>query len=489
MTAQDFAAIAPHLVLTAGILITLLIVSFWRRPPLIAAATIFTFIATLIATITSSDNLPHAIGEFLIVDQISTFMNVLFVLAALVTTVLSRSYLASKTREPEEFYILLATATLGAMTLAVAQHFGAVLLGLEILSISLYTLIGYPEEGHPPLEATLKYLILSGVSSTIMLFGVALMYTTTGVLTFESVATQLTTGSKMELIYIIGQAMFVSGMAFKLSLVPFHMWTPDVYEGAPAPVTGYLATVSKAAVFIAILRYFFNSNAAENDAIFAIVALFGVASMIVGNLLALLQNNLKRMLAYSSIAHFGYLMIALLALSRLTSQEMAIETSLVYLAGYFAMTLAAFAVITMLSSSGFVGEEDRRDASELADYEGLFWTHPVAAVVLTIAMLSLAGIPLTIGFIAKFYLLMAGIGGALWVLVWALIIGSAIAIYYYLRVVITMTRQSSESPRAAQRLEWDSLAATVLLGVTIIALGVYPQPVIDLVRNLLTTIG
>jgi len=489
VTAQDFAAIAPHLVLTAGILITLLIVSFWRRPPLIAAATILTFIATLIATITSSDNLPHAIGEFLIVDQISTFMNVLFVLAALVTTVLSRSYLASKTREPEEFYILLATATLGAMTLAVAQHFGAVLLGLEILSISLYTLIGYPEEGHPPLEATLKYLILSGVSSTIMLFGVALMYTTTGVLTFESVATQLTTGSKMEVIYIIGQAMFVSGMAFKLSLVPFHMWTPDVYEGAPAPVTGYLATVSKAAVFIAVLRYFFNSNAAENDAIFAIVALFGVASMIVGNLLALLQNNLKRMLAYSSIAHFGYLMIALLALSRLTSQEMAIETSLVYLAGYFAMTLAAFAVITMLSSSGFVGEEDRRDASELADYEGLFWTHPVAAVVLTIAMLSLAGIPLTIGFIAKFYLLMAGIGGALWVLVWALIIGSAIAIYYYLRVVITMTRQSSESPRAAQRLEWDSLAATVLLGVAIIALGVYPQPVIDLVRNLLTTIG
>lgn len=489
MTAQDFAAIAPHLVLTAGILITLLIVSFWRRPPLIAAATILTFIATLIVTITSSDNLPHAIGEFLIVDQISTFMNVLFVLAALVTTVLSRSYLASKTREPEEFYILLATATLGAMTLAVAQHFGAVLLGLEILSISLYTLIGYPEEGHPPLEATLKYLILSGVSSTIMLFGVALMYTTTGVLTFESVATQLTTGSKMEVIYIIGQAMFVSGMAFKLSLVPFHMWTPDVYEGAPAPVTGYLATVSKAAVFIAVLRYFFNSNAAENDAIFAIVALFGVASMIVGNLLALLQNNLKRMLAYSSIAHFGYLMIALLALSRLTSQEMAIETSLVYLAGYFAMTLAAFAVITMLSSSGFVGEEDRRDASELADYEGLFWTHPVAAVVLTIAMLSLAGIPLTIGFIAKFYLLMAGIGGALWVLVWALIIGSAIAIYYYLRVVITMTRQSSESPRAAQRLEWDSLAATVLLGVAIIALGVYPQPVIDLVRNLLTTIG
>ncbi len=489
MTTQDFAAIAPHLVLTTGILVILLIVSFWRRPALIAAATIITLVATLVTTITGSDNLPHVIDDFLIVDQISTFMNVLFILAALVTTVLSRSYLAGKTREPEEFYILLATATLGAMTLVVANHFGALLLGLEILSISLYTLIGYPEEGHPPLEATVKYLILSGVGSSIMLFGIALMYTTTGVLTFESLTAQWTTGSNMELIFIIGQVMFVSGIAFKLSLVPFHMWTPDVYEGAPAPITGYLATVSKASVFIVILRYFFNSDAADNGAIFAIIALFGVASMIVGNLLALLQNNLKRMLAYSSIAHFGYLMIALLALSRLTDQHMAIETSLVYLAGYFAMTLAAFAVITMLSTSGFIGEEDRLDASELADYEGLFWKHPVAAVVLTIAMLSLAGIPLTIGFIAKFYLLMAGIGGALWVLIWALIIGSAIAIYYYLRVVITMTRQSSESHGKTHSLEWDSLATAVLLGIAVIALGVYPQPVIDLVRNLLTTIG
>lgn len=487
MTAQDFMAIAPHLTITVGILITLLLVSFQRRPALIFAATILTLVAGFIATIISFNSLPHAIMEFVVVDKMGAFMNILFIIAALVTAVLSRSYLASKTREPEEFFILLATATLGAMTLVVAHHFAALLLGLEIMSISLYTLIGYPEEGHPPLEATLKYLVLSGVASTIMLFGIALIYTTTRSLTFELVAPP--GGARMELILLVGQVMFIGGIAFKLSLVPFHMWTPDVYEGAPAPVAGYLATVSKGAVFIAVLRYVLNTDAATNEAIFAVIAFFGVASMIVGNLLALLQDNIKRLLAYSSIAHIGYLTIALLALTQLADQPTAIETSLFYLAGYFAMTLAAFAVITLLSSSGFTGEEDRLDAIDLKSYEGLFWSHPIAATVLTLALLSLAGIPLTVGFIAKFYLILAGIGGALWVLVWALIIGSAIAIYYYLKVVITMTRRPEDGLEPPRSLALDALSTTVILGVTIVALGVYPQPVIEFVRSLLATSG
>lgn len=487
MTEQDFMALAPYLTITVGILITLLLVSFQRRPALIFTATIVTLVATLIATVISFNELPHAIMQFVVVDKIGAFMNILFIIAALVTAVLSRSYLMSKSREPEEFFILLATATLGAMTLVVAHHFAALLLGLEILSISLYTLIGYPEEGQPPLEATLKYLILSGVASTIMLFGIALIYVTTRSLTFEFAVPA--GGPRMEVISVIGQVMFIGGIAFKLSLVPFHMWTPDVYEGAPAPVAGYLATVSKGAVFIAVLRYVLNADATANEAIFTVIAFFGVASMIVGNLLALLQDNIKRLLAYSSIAHFGYLTITLLALTRLADQSTAVETSLFYLAGYFAMTLAAFAVITLLSSSGITGEEDRLDAIDLKSYEGLFWRHPVAATVLTLSMLSLAGIPLTVGFIAKFYLILTGIGGALWVLVWALIIGSAIAIYYYLRVVITMTRQPEYSLKPARSLAADSLTATVILGATIVALGVYPQPIIDFVRSLLATAG
>jgi NADH-quinone oxidoreductase subunit N len=238
-----------------------------------------------------------------------------------------------------------------------------------------------------------------------------------------------------------------------------------------------------------VLRYVLNTDAATNEAIFAVIAFFGVASMIVGNLLALLQDNIKRLLAYSSIAHIGYLTIALLALTQLADQPTAIETSLFYLAGYFAMTLAAFAVITLLSSSSFTGEEDRLDAIDLKSYEGLFWSHPLAATVLTLALLSLAGIPLTVGFIAKFYLILTGIGGALWVLVWALIIGSAIAIYYYLKVVITMTRQPEDGLQPPRSLALDALSVTVILGVTIVALGVYPQPVIEFVRSLLPTSG
>jgi NADH-quinone oxidoreductase subunit N len=312
-----------------------------------------------------------------------------------------------------------------------------------------------------------------------MLFGMALVYNATGSLAFDAIETALIAldaADRTDAWHATGVALIFIGLAFKLSLVPFHMWTPDVYQGAPTLVAGYLATVSKAAAFAVLLRFALEADVLSAPFAATIVAAVAILSMIIGNLLALLQRDIKRLLAYSSIAHAGYLMIALLAAIVLEESGFGVETALVFLAGYVAMTLAAFVVVAQLGEApGHV----RHDP-----VAGLFWRRPLLAFVLTVALLSLAGIPLTAGFIAKFYLFAAGVEGGLWALVWAMIVGSAIGIYYYLRVVFAM---SSATAGARDEGPTSSLAGTVtalVLGFTIVAIGTFPAPLIDLVRGL-----
>ncbi len=457
-------------------MVVLLAVSFWRGHRTAFALTLLSFVAAFVALWPGLDAGPREVTPLLMLDAYAAFFNGLFILIGAVTALLARRYLEGRAGSPEEFYLLLLMATLGAMTLASAQHFAALLLGLEILSISLYAMVAYPEEDHPPLEAALKYLVLSGVGSTIMLFGMALIYHSTGALGFAEFAASVATGDRADLWLVAGQVLFIIGIAFKLSLIPFHMWTPDVYQGAPAPVTGYLATVSKAAVFAVLLRFALDAQLLEFSSmaqlsIGLVLAIIAVLSMVIGNVLALLQDSIKRLLAYSSIAHVGYLMIALLVLNALPDGTMAVETTLVFLAGYLAMTLSAFAVVSELSSAA-AGERD-----SIGEYAGLFWRRPVLAAVLTAALLSLAGIPLTAGFIAKFYLFAAGVEGALWGLLWALILGSALSIYYYLKIVFAMTVRGTDVPAVPTSAA--GVATAAVLGLVVLALGIYPAPLID----------
>ena len=462
-------------------MVVLLAVSFWRSHRVTLALTLLSLAAAFIALWPGLDAGPREVTPLLVLDAYAAFFNALFIVIGAVTALLAHRYLEGRAGPPEEFYVLLLLATLGAMTLASAQHFAALLLGLEILSISLYAMVAYPEEDHPPLEAALKYLVLSGVGSTIMLFGMALIYHATGALGFAELAALALTGDRADLWLVAGQVLFLLGIAFKLSLIPFHMWTPDVYQGAPAPVTGYLATVSKAAVFAVLLRFALDAQLLEFSSmaqlsIGLVLAIIAVLSMVIGNVLALLQDSIKRLLAYSSIAHVGYLMIALLVLKALPDGTMAVETGLVFLAGYLAMTLAAFAVISELSSAA-AGERD-----PIEEYAGLFWRRPVLAAVLTAALLSLAGIPLTAGFIAKFYLFAAGVEGALWGLLWALIVGSALSIYYYLKIVFAMTVRRVEVPAVPASAA--GVATVAALGLVVLALGIYPAPLIDWVGDI-----
>jgi NADH-quinone oxidoreductase subunit N len=269
-----------------------------------------------------------------------------------------------------------------------------------------------------------------------------------------------------------GVGMLVVGIGFKLAVVPFHMWTPDIYEGAPAPVTAFVATVSKGSMFALLLRFFTPLDIHVSGALFAVFALIAIASMLVGNLLALLQNNVKRILAYSSIAHLGYLLVAFLA-----SGALAITAVTFYLVAYFVTTLGAFGIITVLSTSA-------RDADRLDDYRGLFWRRPWLAGIFTSTLLSLAGIPLTAGFVGKFYLVAAGVGSALWPLVIILVVTSAVGLFYYLRLVAAMYIQppQEEVSVVASSLSLAGSLVLAALMLLLVWLGVYPAPFIDMIQ-------
>ena len=415
-------------------------------------------------------------------DGYALFFAALFSLSGFVTAVVSRDYLASRPGENEEFYLLLLLSVLGAATLAYANHFAALLLGMELLTVSLYVLIAYPDKQVLPLEAAIKYLILSGVSSAIFLFGSALLYMGLGTLEYAAIGTALTSGAAQgSPILLAAGVMIVAGLGFKLSIVPFHMWTPDVYEGAPAPIAGFMAAVSKAAIFAALLRWWMASNLYDLPGLLSAVALIAGASMLVGNLLALRQDNVKRVLGYSSIAHMGYLLIVLVACGLGPSAALAGEAAAYYLVAYTVTTLAAFTLLGLLSRTSGDSELDRID-----DLTGLFWRQPGLSLLFTVALLSLAGIPLTAGFIGKFYLFTTGVAGALWGLLAMLVIGSGMGIYYYLRMVFRMTMQPDrDEPAAAEAASWPARLTCLGLVLAMLYFGIIPEPLMDLLRTIL----
>ncbi len=413
---------------------------------------------------------PHRVTPLLIVDFYTLFYSGLVLAAAAAVVVLCYGYFKRQQGNPDEVYILLLIATLGAMVLAASSHFASFFLGLELLSVPLYATIAYLRDRNFPVEAGMKYLILAGASSAFLLFGMALVYGELGAMDFGAMAGALTgRGAFNYIVLAPALVLIVTGIGFKLALVPFHMWTPDVYEGAPAPVTAFIATVSKGGMFAVLLRYFFISGANRFGPVVLIVAIVAVASMIAGNLLALQQTNVKRILAYSSIAHLGYALVAFLA-----GGQMGPSAATFYLVAYFVTILAAFGVVTMLSGPD-------GDAGDLADYRGLFWRRPWLAGVFSAALFSLAGIPLTAGFLGKFYVVAAGASSAAWGLILVLVVTSAIGLYYYLRVMVML--YSTGEPRPAPWSVPSGGVVLAALAIALIWLGVYPGPLVELIRT------
>jgi NADH-quinone oxidoreductase subunit N len=480
MTLTDLYQILPLVILAAGATAGMLGIAARRSHVGTFVLTLCTLVLALVAL-----RIPWRAGDEYVTMLIRFdgyaifFMGLLFT-AAIAVTVMAYGYMRERDTVREEFYVLILTAMLGCAVLVSSTHFVSFFVGLELLTVSLYVLIAYSRSRQTDVEAGIKYFIPAATSSAFLLFGMALVYAQTGTMALSELAgLAASRWQQGSLVAFIGLGMILIGIGFKLALVPFHFWAADVYEGAPAPVTALIATASKGAVFALLLRYFGALRVETANPFFSVFTVVAIATMLVGNLLALLQADVKRLLAYSSIAHMGYLLVAFLAGGRLAVTAVAF-----YLLAYFITTLGAFGVIAALS-----GKE--RDFSGIQDYRGLVLQHPFLATMLAAMLFSLAGIPLTAGFLGKFYALLAGVWSNLWLLVFVLVASSVIALFYYLRVIVALYQPVPSAPdeKGAVHVRAfapsGSLIGGIVLALLLLALiwvGVYPGPVIHFIE-------
>jgi NADH-quinone oxidoreductase subunit N len=472
MNTADLLALLPFLLIAGTSVFVMLAIAVYRRHWLSLCITLVGMTAAFGSLWLVAPLVPRKVTSLLILDQYALFYIGLIITATFAIAILSYGYLERHSETREELYVLLLVATLGSMVLVTSSHLVSFFLGLEILSVALYALAAYLHTRRRHLEAGIKYLILAGSSSAFLLFGMALIYAQFGTMELFRLAALLA-GAQNSPLVLAGLTFIATGIGFKLGVVPFHLWAPDVYEGAPAPVTAFIATVSKGAIFALLLRYFYTAGALHSRPVFVLFAIIAIASMLIGNLLALMQNNVKRILAYSSIAHMGYLLVAFEANNTRASEAVAF-----YLVAYFVTTIGAFGVVTVLS-------DEERDADRLEDYAGLFWRRPTLASIFTLMLLSLAGIPVTAGFLAKFYVVTAGASAGIWSLILILVITSVIGLFYYLRVVITMyARVQEEGPHAEPHAIGGSYVL-VALTILLVWLGVYPVPLLHVIRKVL----
>lgn len=471
---MNLQALLPHIILSIAAVAVLLATSVRRNHSAAVALTLAGLIGAFLSLWPTATGAPHVVSDLLIIDRFALFLTGLILLLSSAIVLLACNYFSSRHENREEFYIVLLLAVLGSIVLVAANHFVSFFLGLEILTVSLYVMIAYLRTEDFALEAGVKYLILAAASSAFMLFGIALLYAATGTMNFQVLAQKLTTTAAADVFLVSGTVLFLVGVAFKLAVAPFHMWTPDVYQGAPAPATAFVATVSKGAVIGVLLRFFVTMDGYDYPALVLALSVVSIASMLLGNFLALLQKNLKRLLAYSSIAHLGYLLVALLA-----GGNLATEAVLYYLVAYTITITGAFAVVGILA--------DDNETVDLDDYRGLFWHRPWPAAALTAMMLSLAGIPLTAGFVGKFFVVSAGVGASLWTLAIVLVIGSAVSIYYYVRVVAVMfSRPETETEKPVITMPVLGRFVLVLLTVALIFFGLVPGPLTGLIRSVVS---
>lgn len=472
MINNDFIALMPLLIIAATSLLTMLLTAVKRNYLITNLLTALGLLAAFLTLFIISEQIPRTIGQLIIIDGFALFYLGLIFFASFIVVILSYAYFKMSQNIREEFYMLILLATLGAGILVISKHFVSLFLGLEILSVSLYVLIAYLRSREKSLEGGIKYLILSATSSAFLLFGMAIIYAELGTMDFAVIADKLQARG-IGLLTLTGFGMMIVGFGFKLAVVPFHMWTPDVYQGAPAPVSAFIATVSKGSMFALLLRFFIQINGYQYTSVMLIFTIIAIASMFIGNLLALRQNNVKRILAYSSIAHLGYLLVAFLA-----GGNMGTQAATFYLTAYFITILGAFGIVAFLS-------KENREAEELEEYRGLIWEKPWIGAIFSTMLLSLAGIPLTAGFMGKFYILASGANSHQWWLIIVLVITSVIGLYYYLRIIVTMLSKPSESSedRTASLSLTDGIALAALT-ILLLWMGIYPAVIMNTITSL-----
>ncbi|TSA03967.1 MAG: NADH-quinone oxidoreductase subunit N [Nitrospiraceae bacterium] len=418
-----------------------------------------------------------AFSGLYVLDAYGSFWKLLLIVVSGLVILLAKAHLKLEEIDLPEFYAFILLSLSGMMVMVSGTDLLVIYLGLELMSLSLYVMAGFKRYALRSLEAAAKYFILGSFSSGILLYGISLLFGRTGSTTLAGIRDGIAGLPAGDPILMLAMSLLIVGFGFKVSAVPFHMWTPDVYEGSPTSVTAYISVASKAASFAAFLRVFLEALGGLKDDWQMLLVAVSVATMILGNVVAIVQTNIKRMLAYSSIAHAGYALIGLVA-----ADAFGVASVILYLAIYAFMNLGAFAVVTMLRRGGLEGDD-------IDDFTGLARRNKWAAFVMLLFMFSLAGIPPTAGFIAKFYVFMAAVGaGMTWLAVLAVVF-AAISAYFYLRVVMVMyMREPGETagtPGYDVRVVASPATIAVLLvaALGVIILGLFPDPLIQAAQS------
>ncbi len=475
-SADDLLRFAPETILTvAGTLLMILDPFFARRiPKLFGNISIVALLAAIAGAIEASTVPGPAFSNLLVVDGFATFFRVLVMAIGILAVLSSYRYLDREKAETGEYHALLLFSIVGQCVMVAANDLIMIFIGLEISSIATYILAGYLRDDKRNNEAALKYFLLGSFATAFLLYGIAMVYGVTGTTKLDEIRAALNNPAGMPSFGMVGIAaalMFV-GLAFKVSAAPFQIWAPDVYQGAPAPVAAFMATGPKAAAFAIFLRIFLTAFQQFAGGWVPLIWISALLSMTIGNFAALTQTNLKRMLAYSSIAHAGYVLVALASRS-----EIGTAAAMFYLAAYALMNIGAFVVVIYIA-----GTHERH--VRIDDLAGLGRTQPFAAAMLTIFLLSLIGVPLTGGFFGKFYIFRAALESNL---VWLTVLGllnSAVAAYYYLRLLVVMYMyEPGEVTSNLEPLTFGLRAALILPAIGTVVLGVLPGTVLDFAQK------
>ena len=428
-------------------------------------------VTAMLALVPMTEQRGRWFSNLWVVDDYGVFLSFVFLLVAAITILTSVDYLRRERMNHPEFYALLLFATAGMLMMAASNELMMVFLGLEILSISTYVMAGFRRTDLKSNESALKYFLLGSFSSAFFLYGVALIFGATGSTKLSDIANSLKSGNIQLSLVELSAALMLIALCFKVAVAPFHIWTPDVYEGAPTPVTGFMSVGPKAAGFAVLFRVFLTAFPAIEDRWASAIWLVAALTMVLGNVIAVVQPNIKRMLAYSSIAHAGYVAVAFAATS-----DRGVSAALFYLLAYTLMNLGAFAIVTILGRS-----EDK--LVNLTDYAGLAAKRPGLAAVLSLFLLSLAGVPGTAGFAGKFFIFRAALESRL---VWLTIIGvvtTVISFYYYLYVIVQMYMREPSEDFSDLRLAGSLRAALFISCVGTLYLGILPTRMLDWTAN------
>jgi NADH-quinone oxidoreductase subunit N len=479
LSVQDFFYILPEIVLSIGAMLVLVADIYLSREQRGALTSLSVGVVAVTLVSVAVVGVPHVTiaRGLLAIDAFAVFFKVLFLVAAALTLMMSGPYLEIENTSAGAYCFLILSATLGMMFMASGVELITIFVGLETMAVAFYILAGYLKPSPRSNEAAVKYFLLGTFSLGILLYGMSLLYGLTGSTNLRTIATALAQqeGASRQLL-LLAVVLVIAGVGFKIAAVPFHMWAPDVYEGAPTPITAFLSVGSTAASFAMLLRIFVQglpSMSADWRMLFEMLA---ILTMTIGNLAAITQSNIKRMLAYSSIAQAGYVLIGVVA-----GTQRGIAATLIYLLVYGFMQLGAFAVVVLMRRRDAIGDE-------LKDMSGLYFRNPWAAFAMLLFMLSLGGIPPTAGFMGKFYLFGAAIEAGYYWLAFIGVLNSALSLYYYIRVVVFMWLRNE--PSGSEPRLRPALAATIAVTLAgTIVLGIYPRSLFDFAENSARALG